>query len=117
MGHALIEKTSRAHKLTGAEAEAGMEELLSGRVETPEIVRMLAALNKRPHRPEALVGFARAMRRHAAEASAAGEERPERMVDTSGTGRDDTGAVNISPAAAIVGSAAGARMAKHKDRA
>lgn len=117
MGHAPTEKTSRAQKLTGAEAEAVMEELLSGRVETPEIVRMLVALNKRPYRAEELAGFARAMRRHAAEVFAAGEKLPERMVDTCGTGGDDSGTFNISTAAAIVASAAGARIAKHGNRA
>ena len=117
MAHTLIEKASRAQKLTGAEAEAVMEELLSGRVETPDIVRLLSALNKRAYRAEELAGFARAMRRHAAEVFAAGENLPQRMVDTCGTGGDASGTFNISTAAAIVASAAGARVAKHGNRA
>jgi len=117
MAHALIEKASRVQKLTGAEAEEVMEELLSGRVETPEVVRLLVALNKRAYRAEELAGFARTMRRHAAEVFAADETLPERMVDTCGTGGDDSGTFNISTAAAIVASAAGARIAKHGNRA
>lgn len=117
MAHALIEKASRAQKLTGPEAEEVMEELLSGRVGTPEIVLLLTALNKRAYRSEELAGFARAMRRHAAEVFAADETLPERMVDTCGTGGDDSGTFNISTAAAIVASAAGARIAKHGNRA
>ena len=44
----LIDRVEAGHILTRAQAEAAMEELLSGLVETPEIVRLLAALNRRP---------------------------------------------------------------------
>ena len=94
-----------------------MEELLSGRVETPEIVRLLTALNQRPVHVQELAGFARVMRRNAARVFAEGEARPERMVDTCGTGGDGSNTFNISTAAAIVAAAAGARVAKHGNRA
>ena len=100
-----------------AEAEAAMEELLSGRVETPEIVRLLAALNRRPIEVQELAGFARVMRRHATQVFAEGETRPANMVDTCGTGGDGSNTFNISTAAAIVAAAAGARVAKHGNRA
>lgn len=103
--------------LTRAEAEAAMEELLSGRVETPEIVRLLAALNRRPIEVRELAGFARVMRRHATRVFAEGEGRPANMVDTCGTGGDGSNTFNISTAAAIVAAAAGARVAKHGNRA
>ena len=103
--------------LGSAEAEALMEELLTGRVETPEIVRLLTALNTRPVRVEELAGFARVMRRHAARVFAEGEAKPANMVDTCGTGGDASGTFNISTAAAIVAAAAGARVAKHGNRA
>ena len=94
-----------------------MEELLSGRVETPEIVRLLTALNQRPLHVQELAGFAQVMRRHATRVFAKGEERPAKMVDTCGTGGDGSGTFNISTTAAIVAAAAGARVAKHGNRA
>src|SRR6266446_5573747 len=113
----LIERVEGGHVLTRAEAEAAMEELLSGRVETPEIVRLLAALNRRPIEVQELAGFARVMRRHATRVFAEGEGRPANMVDTCGTGGDGSNTFNISTAAAIVAAAAGARVAKHGNRA
>jgi anthranilate phosphoribosyltransferase len=103
--------------LNAAQAEELMEELLNGRLATPEITQLLIALNARPFRAEELAGFARAMRRHASKVFADGETLPERMVDTCGTGGDDSGTFNISTAAAIVAAAAGARVAKHGNRA
>ncbi len=94
-----------------------MEELLAGRVETPDIVRLLTAMNARPVRVEELVGFASVMRRHAAPVFAKGEARPKHLVDTCGTGGKGIATFNISTAAAIVAAAAGARVAKHGNRA
>jgi anthranilate phosphoribosyltransferase len=113
----LIERIEGGHVFTRAEAEATMEELLCGRVETQEIVRLLQALNRRPVQAAELAGFASVMRRHAAPAFADGEIRPERMVDTCGTGGDGLDTFNISTAAAIVAAAAGAHVAKHGNRA
>ncbi len=117
MTHSLIERVEAGHVLERTEAEAVMEELLSGRVETPEIVRLLAALNRRPIEVRELAGFARVMRRHATRVFAEGEARPANMVDTCGTGGDGSNTFNISTAAAIVAAAAGARVAKHGNRA
>src|SRR5258708_39103025 len=98
--------------LNGAEAEQTMEELFGGRLGTLEIVQLLSALNARPYRAQELAGFARAMRRHATRVFADGETLPERMVDTCGTGGDDSGTFNISTAAAIVAAAAGAAVVR-----
>src|SRR6266404_1191701 len=112
-----IERLESGHFYTGAEAEAVMDELLSGRVETTEIVRLLTALNQRPVQVQELAGFARVMRRNATRVFADGEARPAQMVDTCGTGGDGSNTFNISTAAAIVAAAAGARVAKHGNRA
>ncbi len=113
----LIAHVEKGHVLTRAEAEAVMEELLSGRVATAEIVGLLRALNQRPVQVAELAGFASTMRRYAAKVFVDGETRPAGMVDTCGTGGDGFDAFNISTAAAIVAAAAGARVAKHGNRA
>src|SRR6267378_4043548 len=113
----LIDRVEDGHVFKRAEAEAAMEELLTGRVETPEIVRLLAALNRRPVEVQELAGFARVMRRHATRVFPVGEARPTNMVDSCGTGGDGSNTFNISTAAAIVAAAAGARVAKHGNRA
>ncbi len=112
----LIEKTERLGVLTGAEAEALMEELLSGRIETEDTVRLLLALNRRPIHSTELGAFARIMRRHAVPVFSSENERPPHMVDTCGTGGDGCGTFNISTAAAFVAAAAGAHVAKHGNR-
>ncbi len=117
MSMKLIGLVETGHICSRAEAESLMEELLSGRVETLQIVRLLTALNRRPVCVAELAGFATVMRRFAAPVFAEGETRPLRMVDTCGTGGDGFDAFNISTAAAIVAAAAGARVAKHGNRA
>jgi len=117
MSLSFIEKVEAGGVLERAEAEALMEELLGGRLDTPAIVRLLAALNERPYRATELAAFARMMRRHAARVFAEGEILPANMVDTCGTGGDGAQTFNISTAAAIVAAAAGARVAKHGNRA
>jgi anthranilate phosphoribosyltransferase len=112
----LIEQTERLARLSPTEAEALMEELLSGRIDTPDIVRFLVALNQRAIQPGELGAFARVMRRHAAPVFANGVAPPANMVDTCGTGGDACGTFNISTPAALVAAAAGARVAKHGNR-
>ncbi len=113
----LIEQVEGGRFLSREEAEELMGELLAGRVETPEIVRLLTAMNRRPVQVAELTGFASAMRRRAARVFAEGDTPPDGMVDTCGTGGDGWDAFNISTAAAIVAAAAGARVAKHGNRA
>ena len=86
MSLTLIERVEGGCALTRADAEALMEELLSGRIGTPEIVRLLTALNQRPVQVQELAGFAQVMRRHATRVFVEGEARPTNMVDTCGTG-------------------------------
>jgi len=111
-----LSKLEDGAHLSRHEAETVMEELLSGRMEMPDIVRFLLALNLRPVTAHELSGFASIMRKHAAPVFPPGDPRPGNMVDTCGTGGDSSGTFNISTAAAIVAAAAGARVAKHGNR-
>jgi anthranilate phosphoribosyltransferase len=63
-----------------------------------------------------LTGFAEAMRELAVPVPLTDEER-EQLIDTCGTGGDDRGTFNISTGAALVATAAGAKVAKHGNRA
>lgn len=112
----LLAKAERLEELTRPEAETLMEELLSGRIDTPEIVRLLLALNQRWITPAELGAFARVMRRHAAPVFTSESQRPAHMLDTCGTGGDGCGTFNISTAAAFVAAAAGVHVAKHGNR-
>ncbi len=111
-----IRKAEARENLTRREAEAAMEELLSGRAGDAQIVSLLAALRAKGETVEELVGFATAMRRHAQPVFNSGRRPDGRLVDTCGTGGDAKGTFNISTAAAFVVAGAGARVAKHGNR-
>jgi len=61
----ILRKLASGYSLPAAEAEAVMEELLEGRLAHADIVAMLGALRDKGETVDELVGFARAMRRHA----------------------------------------------------
>jgi anthranilate phosphoribosyltransferase len=105
-----------------AEADAVMEELLSGRMAHADIVRLLRAMRAKGETVEELVGFARAMRRHVQPIRLAGARMADGfvadfpLVDTCGTGGDSTSLFNVSTAAAFVVAGAGIPVAKHGNR-
>ncbi len=117
MAPSLLQRVENGKILTRAQAEEAMEEILSGRAETLEIVSLLRAMNARPIEPQELAGFASVMRRHAAPVFSDERLRPAHLIDTCGTGGDGCDTFNISTVAAIVASAAGASVAKHGNRA
>lgn len=117
MAPSLLPRVEKGKILTRSQAEEAMEEILSGRAETPEIVSLLRAMNARPIEPQELAGFASVMRRHAAPVFSDERLRPAHLIDTCGTGGDGCDTFNISTVAAIVASAAGASVAKHGNRA
>ena len=117
MAPSLLQRVENGKILSRAQAEEAMEEILSGRVETSEIVSLLRAMNARPIEPQELTGFASVMRRHAAPVFSDKRLSPAHLVDTCGTGGDGCETFNISTVAAIIASAAGASVAKHGNRA
>ncbi len=112
----LLAQIENGRGISRADAEAAMEELLSGRMAEDDIVRLLGALREKGETVEEIVGFAAAMRRHAKSAFPAGHAAPEGIVDTCGTGGGTPGTFNISTCAAFVAAGAGVRVAKHGNR-
>ena len=111
-----IEKAEGGTQFSRREAEAVAEELLSGRVETAEIARLLAAMRGREYSVDEVVGFATVMRQHAEPIFTGAVPAPEMLVDTCGTGGDDSDTFNISTAAAFVVAGAGTHVAKMGNR-
>jgi anthranilate phosphoribosyltransferase len=112
----LIHKLEAGGSLSRLEAEAAMEEILTGRAGEDAIVALLSALRTKGETVEELTGFARAMRRHATPILSPAAQVDELLVDTCGTGGDSSGTFNISTAAAFVVAGAGVRVAKHGNR-
>jgi anthranilate phosphoribosyltransferase len=116
MMQSLIKKVEAGSDLSRQEAELAMEEILSGRSDEEAIVALLTALRAKGETVGELVGFARAMRRHAMPVFADGSRPDAVLVDTCGTGGDSSGTFNISTAAAFVAAGAGVHIAKHGNR-
>ena len=117
MGSQLVSRATEGKILTRAEAEELMEEILAGRMGALDVVGLLLGMNRHAPQAQELVGFAGVTRKHAAKVFADDSERPGDLVDTCGTGGDGCDTFNISTAAAIVAAAAGAKVAKHGNRA
>lgn len=117
MIHEALEKIVSEEDLSRVEAEAAMEEILSGRASDAQIAALLTGLRMKGETVDELVGFATAMRRHAPPIFS-GHSRiaEEALVDTCGTGGDASGTFNVSTAAAFVVAGAGVRVAKHGNR-
>jgi anthranilate phosphoribosyltransferase len=117
MIHEALEKIVGGEDLSRVEAEAAMEQILSGRASDAQIAALLTALRMKGETVDELVGFAAAMRRHATPIFPAAFARAEEaLVDTCGTGGDRSGTFNVSTAAAFVVAGAGVRVAKHGNR-
>lgn len=101
---------------TQQEAAALMRRILSGDASEVEMAALLGAMAGRGETAAEVAGFAEELRAVATTLPLSEAER-EGLVDTCGTGGDGSGTFNISTAAALVAAAAGARVAKHGNRA
>jgi anthranilate phosphoribosyltransferase len=103
--------------LTELEAESVLGELVDEESSQLQVAALLGALRARGESASELAGFARAMRARVVPVKC--QSAP--LVDTCGTGGDapraGEGTFNISTAASLVAAAAGARVAKHGNRA
>ncbi len=100
-------------KLDASTAERAFEALLCGTWTQVQIGGFLSALRLQGESSEVIVGAARAMR-----ANMVGVEHNfPKLLDTCGTGGDETGTVNLSTGAALICASLGVPVAKHGNRA
>jgi len=102
--------------LSRQDANAALRAMLGGQASDEEISAFLTAIAKRGETVQELTGFAEAIRSLAIPVPLTADERAK-LVDTCGTGGDGKGTFNISTGAALVAAAAGAKIAKHGNRA
>ena len=102
--------------MTREQAVAVLEEILTG--EVPEVLTasLLAVMATRGEQAPELAGFVDVMRARVTPVPLSDEERAT-LVDVVGTGGGGPLTFNISSGAALVAAAAGARVAKHGNRA
>lgn len=100
--------------LTAGVANAAMTEILNGEATPAQIGGFVMALRTKGETAEELVGLLSAMR--AAAESVPLDAAGLGLIDTCGTGGDNSGSINVSTAAALVAVGAGARVCKHGNR-
>src|SRR5215468_12594742 len=107
-----ISKVSKRHHLTLEEAEAAMDEIMTGAATPAQIGGYLMALRMKGETIDEITGSALSMRRAANHppVNVAG------LIDTCGTGGDGVGTFNISTTVAFVVAGAGLPVAKHGNR-
>jgi anthranilate phosphoribosyltransferase len=103
-------------QLTREQARDVLRQILSGQVSEIETAALLTVLATRGEQAPELAGFVDVMREQSLPLPLTEEERAE-LVDCVGTGGGGPLTFNISCGAALVASAAGAKVAKHGNRA
>lgn len=109
---ALIGALIRGETLTADETAWAMNEIMDGAATPAQIAGFGVALRAKGETVGEVSGLAQAMLAHATSLHV-----PGRLTDLVGTGGDGAHTVNISTMGTIVAAAAGARMAKHGNRA
>ena len=107
-----LQAMSRGQRPDTQQIEAAFSLLMEGDAPDAAIGGFLMGLAALGERPADIAAGARVMRSRMTRIQA-----PDGAIDTCGTGGDGKGAYNISTAAAIVAAGAGAKVAKHGNRA
>lgn len=107
-----IEKVVKGIDLTEAEMIGAMEEVMTGGASPAQIGAFITALRMKGETVAEITGAARVMREKAVRIKAKGDN----VIDTCGTGGDESMTFNISTATAFVAAGAGLVVAKHGNR-
>lgn len=100
------------HDLSASQANAVMDEIMSGDCSDVQIAAYLALLSAKGETIDEILGSAQAMRAHAHHIHTENE-----VLEIVGTGGDRSNSFNISTTAAFIAAAAGIPVAKHGNRA
>lgn len=95
------------------EAAFALAEIMQGHINNSQIAAFLTALKMKGESVQEIAAFARTMRNNSIRIT----PEKDHMIDTAGTGGDGSKTFNISTCAAIVAAGAGAKVAKHGNRA
>lgn len=109
---AILAELTAGRDLAATEMERAVGMIMDGEATGAQVGAFLAALRMKGETKDELVAAVRAMRARAVKVDAGGP-----LLDTCGTGGDGLGTFNISTATAFVAATAGARVAKHGNRA
>ena len=107
-----ISKLVQKHDLAEAETEQVMEEIMEGKSTDAQIAGFLVALRLKGETIDEITACAKIMRQKAHIIN----PKVKFLVDTCGTGGDNSNTFNISTAAAFVVSGAGVAVAKHGNK-
>ena len=107
-----IGKVIEKKNLTEAEMVSAFDEIMSGGASPAQIGAFITALRMKGETIEEITGAARVMREKALHI----KTKAKMIVDTCGTGGDESGTFNISTTAAFVTSGAGLTVAKHGNK-
>ena len=107
-----IAKLVLGRSLTFEEAAAVMEEIMIGEATPAQFAAFVTALHIRGETVDEIAGLASVM-----QAKAAPVQATPPVLDTCGTGGDNSCSFNISTTAAFVAAGAGLKVAKHGNRA
>ena len=108
-----IGRVIERENLSRAEMNAIMKTIMTGEAPQAQIGGFLVGLRMKGETVDEITGAAEVMR----ELVTPVEVSQDRLVDTCGTGGSGSGKFNVSTASAFVTAAAGARVAKHGNRA
>ena len=107
-----IAKLVEKKDLTEKETVAVMEEIMSGRATTSQIAAFITGLRMKGETVEEITGAAKVMRQKATNL----DFTEKIIVDTCGTGGDNSNTFNISTVVALVAAGGGLLVAKHGNR-